>query len=95
MIFTGKAENSSENELVAERVDTIEALGIICDLLSDAMTELLLQDYKVHVDSIIQPTASTALKRKADWETALEVRVYYLVTKHMYSRATYSNCFSV
>lgn len=80
-ISTGKIVKDSDtnnDDIVVGMEDKIEALSIICDLLSEDLTDRLLASYKVHKDSILKPSASSALKRKADWETALEVYNRYI-----------------
>lgn len=58
---------------MAEREDVVEALGVICDLLSDSLVDQLLQAYHVPKESIEKTAKTSTQKRKADWETALEV----------------------
>ena len=58
---------------MAGKEDKVEALAVICDLLSDALADSLLQACHVLPESISKPTRAAALKRKADWETAMEV----------------------
>jgi hypothetical protein len=58
---------------VSSLEDQVEALGVICDLLSDTMADTLLQAYHVHRESIEKSASTVPKKRKADWETAMEV----------------------
>lgn len=52
--------------------DKLNALCILCDLLSDSMTKDLLEIYNVPLENLSTTNASSK-KRKSDWEAALEV----------------------
>ena len=69
----GQVEDKSDGDPSAGREDTVAALGVVCDLLSDAMADRLLQAYQVPQESILRSSKTPPLKRKAAWETAMEV----------------------
>ena len=61
----------------------MEALAVLCDLLTDTMAEQLLAAYSVSMESIVPSTKSSSQKRKANWETALEVFICVCVTMYV------------
>jgi len=87
-----KDSDTNNDDIVVGMEDKIEALSIICDLLSEDLTDRLLASYKVHKDSILKPSASSALKRKADWETALEVEKETMSYNSVASRDSTNKC---
>ena len=56
------------------------ALDVISDYLAPAMAERLLKAYNMSTADLNGKAAAAAnLKRKADWEQELEVRLYYII----------------
>lgn len=64
---------SVEEEPSVGRESTVQALAVICDILSDPLADKLLKTYDVDKESVVKSSKAAGAKRKADWETALEV----------------------
>ena len=59
--------------VVASSQDTIEAIQIVCDYLSEALSSKLVAHLGQSESDVFPTRAATTSKRKADWEVELEV----------------------
>lgn len=66
-------KNFSVEDTVIEDQDRRVALEITCDLLSDSLISELVPVFGYTVDEIMVTKSASTLKRKAEWEIALEV----------------------
>lgn len=70
------AESLSANYAEVNNDDIKASVEIICDQLTDNMAQALCESYTLSVDEVLVTKAVVnPLKRKADWEVALEVCV--------------------
>lgn len=68
---------NTPTDIAVDRHDTKLAVEIVCDNLSDALVAELVAAVGFTVAEIMVTKAPTSsLKRKADWEVALEVRIF-------------------
>lgn len=59
--------------LEPERCDLLEAIDILADYLNEQTSSKLLPLFSFSAEDLSSARVATATKRKADWETALEV----------------------
>jgi Ydr279p protein family (RNase H2 complex component) wHTH domain len=79
-------------KFIVERVDTLLAIQIISDYLSDSMMAKLAKEMEVDISDIQQTKASTLTKRKADWEAELEIeRETMVFTNPVVAKANSTN----
>lgn len=62
-----------ENEAVVNETDRHSAIEIVCDYISDSLISDLISSFGISVDAVMVTKANlSGVKRKADWELALE-----------------------
>jgi hypothetical protein len=68
-----KSSGDPSAQVQVQPQDRLDALGAVCDLLSAALADQLLVANDAHRDSVLKDPQTGARKRKAAWESALEV----------------------
>jgi hypothetical protein len=75
-----------------EQCDLIEAIDLLSDYLTEEMAEKLLPLFSVAPEEFKNSLApKAAVKRKADWETALEVMCFLLFLLTILNCITFYN----